>query len=169
MTNRRGVLTRVLPDRTVAEVLVVTEGLTLWRLELLTEVAAAALLAGEGVATHQLAELEEVGHAAGTFQRLVEICTGSGNRNRGPELFTQRRDLLDRAFQAGTVSRHTALVPDDLTHPTVEDVCRDLSSDSEEALVLLDDLSLRIAEGSTLGVEKPARWRQVARCVGKTK
>jgi hypothetical protein len=37
-----------------------------------TEVAAAALLADQGVAAHQLGELEEVGDAAGLLERLVE-------------------------------------------------------------------------------------------------
>jgi hypothetical protein len=40
---------------------------------LLAEVAAAGLLAVERVAAHQLAELEEVGHAAGLLERLVQL------------------------------------------------------------------------------------------------
>ncbi len=47
------------------EVLVVADRLALLGLVLLAQVAAAGLVAGEGVAAHQLRELEEVGDPAG--------------------------------------------------------------------------------------------------------
>ena len=61
-----------LPRRDVGEVLVVAQRLALLGLVLGAEVAAAALLALEGVAAHQHAELEEVVDPAGLLQRLVD-------------------------------------------------------------------------------------------------
>ena len=58
----------------MAEALVVAQRLALLGLVLLAEVAAAGLLALERVQAHQLAELEEVGDAAGHLERLVELA-----------------------------------------------------------------------------------------------
>src|SRR6478735_12302725 len=55
----RAALAAELPGAHVGEVVVVAEGLALVGLALFAEVAAAALLAVEGVTDHQLAELEE--------------------------------------------------------------------------------------------------------------
>src|SRR5688572_9356301 len=54
-----------LPGPDVGEAIVLAERLALGRLGFLSEVAAARLLAVEGVSDHELAELEEVGHPAG--------------------------------------------------------------------------------------------------------
>src|SRR5512145_1043869 len=70
-------LARVLPRRDVAEALVVAQSLALLGLVLLAEVPAAGFLALEGVEAHQLAELEEVGHAAGHLERLVELSAAA--------------------------------------------------------------------------------------------
>jgi hypothetical protein len=58
----------VLPHGRVGEALVVALGLAVVHLVLLAEVAAAGLVAGEGVEAHELAELEEVGDAAGLLE-----------------------------------------------------------------------------------------------------
>jgi len=50
----------------------------LW-LYLHAKVAPARLLAGERVQAHQLAELQEVGHAAGALQLLVQLAPAAGN------------------------------------------------------------------------------------------
>ena len=60
-----------LPGGDVGEVLVVALGLALVGLVLGPEVAAAGLLAGEGVLAHELGELEEVVDPTGLLERLV--------------------------------------------------------------------------------------------------
>src|SRR5471032_838256 len=67
------------PGGDVAELLVVTLALAVGILVLLAEMAAATLLARERVEAHQLAEFEEVGHAAGLLERLVERVGAAGH------------------------------------------------------------------------------------------
>src|SRR4051812_32435113 len=81
-----------LPGRDVREVLVVAQGLALVGLVLDAEVAAAALLAVAGVVAQELTELEEVGHAAGLLERLVERLALAEDPDVAPELLAQRRD-----------------------------------------------------------------------------
>src|SRR5687768_620696 len=61
-----------LPHRGVGEALVVAPGLAVRRGVLDPQVPARRLLAGQRVAAHQLAELEEVRHPARLLERLVE-------------------------------------------------------------------------------------------------
>src|SRR6185369_3022298 len=82
------------PYRHTGEAVVVTPRLALRGLVLDAEVAAARLLAGEGVAAHQLAQLEEIGHAAGALQLLVQLARAAGHGHVVPERLTQRRDLV---------------------------------------------------------------------------
>src|SRR4051812_10223092 len=70
--RRRGADALELPCGDVREVLVIAQRFALFGLVLHPQVAAARLLAGEGVEAEQLAELEEVGHAARLLERLVE-------------------------------------------------------------------------------------------------
>ena len=79
VAERRRVGARVLPHGDVAEALVVALRLAVGGLVLLAEVAAARLLARERVAAHELAELEEVGDAAGLLERLVQLGAGAGH------------------------------------------------------------------------------------------
>ena len=66
--GRRLAGARVLPRRDVAEVVVVAFGLTLGRLALDAEVAAAGLRPVQGVGAHQLGELQKIGDAARLLQ-----------------------------------------------------------------------------------------------------
>src|SRR4051812_7936909 len=59
------------PRGDVREVRVVTQRFAVGRLIFFTEMAAARFAAFQGVETHQLAELQEIGDAAGFLQRLI--------------------------------------------------------------------------------------------------
>ena len=59
------------PGGGIAVVLIVAESFAIGRLVFLAEVAASGFVALQGIQAHQLGELEEVGHAAGLFERLV--------------------------------------------------------------------------------------------------
>src|SRR4051812_30841310 len=61
-----------LPGRHVGDLVVVSQGLAVLGLRLGPEVTATGLAALQGVDAHQLTELDEVGHPAGLFERLVE-------------------------------------------------------------------------------------------------
>ena len=102
-------LARVLPGGHVREVHVVALALAVGVLVLLAEMAAAALLAGEGVAAHELAEFEEVGDAGRLLERLVERVGRAGDAHVGPELLAQRGDLLEGLLEALPVARHPAV------------------------------------------------------------
>src|SRR5262249_1763701 len=84
-------LAGVLPRGDVAEVLVVAERLAVGRLPLLAEVPAARLAALERVEAHQLAELQEVGHAAGLLERLVDLLVPSRPATRTSFQTSSRR------------------------------------------------------------------------------
>ena len=55
--------------------------------------AAAGLVALQRVEAHQLGELEEIGHAAGLFQRLVQFLARAEHLHVAPELLAQRGDF----------------------------------------------------------------------------
>src|SRR3954466_5969009 len=84
-----------LPHRDVREARVVAERLAVRRLMLLTEVAAARLLARERVAAHELCELEEVPYAAGMLEGLVDLGAAAGDGDRLWIPLAQHADLLD--------------------------------------------------------------------------
>ena len=116
------------------------------RLVLDAEVAAAGLVALEGVEAHELAELEEVGHAAGVLERLVELL----RRRRGRVTFFQNSSrrpgiFAERLLEALLVARHAAVLPHDLAELAVEGVDGPLALDREQALRALGDRGLRRA------------------------
>src|SRR5262245_7450217 len=82
--------------------------------------AAARFLARQRVAAHELAQLEEVGDAAGHLERLVQLLAAAEHRDVLPELLAQRRDLPQGPLQTRRVPRHAALVPHDPAELTVE-------------------------------------------------
>ncbi len=81
---------------------------------------AAAFLARERVAAHQFTEFQEVGHAAGLLEGLVDRVGRTGHANIGPELFPQGRNELQRLRQSFTGPRHTAELPHDLAESLVK-------------------------------------------------
>src|SRR5262249_23286909 len=109
----------VFPHGGVTEVLVVALRFALL-LVLDAEVAAAALFALEGVAAEELAELEEVGDAAGLLERLVERIGRALDRDVRPELFAQRADLGHRALERFLAARHAAVFPHRVAELLVE-------------------------------------------------
>ena len=68
-----------LPCGHIGEVLVVAKRLALRRLAFDTEVAAARFPSFQSINAHELAQLDEVSHAAGLFERLVQFLTAAGN------------------------------------------------------------------------------------------
>src|SRR3989449_11522712 len=88
--HRRDPDARELPGGDVAEARVVTLRLTLRRLELLPEVAAARFLPMQSVVAHELGQLEEVRDAACVLERMGEILARAANVYVAPALPTQR-------------------------------------------------------------------------------
>src|SRR5215203_859469 len=87
------------PRRHVGELVISAERLAVLGLALLAEVPAAGLLAVEGVAHHELAELEEVRDAPRPFQALVHR-TVTEHAHVLPELVAQGRDLGQGLLEA---------------------------------------------------------------------
>src|SRR5205823_5621513 len=151
-----------LPRGNIAEPLVVAPRLTLRRLILLPEVAAAGLVALQRVAAHELRELEEVGHAARLLERLVEILAPAADVDVVPELLAQHADLLDRVLQAGGVAGHAAAVPHEATQLAVERVHAATPVDLEELARAVGDLGPRLADRGVRRVQLgQLRLRQV--------
>jgi DNA-binding transcriptional LysR family regulator len=81
------------PCRDVGEPCIVTPCVTVWRLVLDADVAATRLLATQCVPTHQLTELEEISHAPGALEFLVQLASTTGHPDVFPERFAQRRSV----------------------------------------------------------------------------
>jgi hypothetical protein len=79
------------PCRDVGEPCIVTPCVTVWRLVLDADVAATRLLASQCFPTHQLTELEEISHARGALEFLVQLASTTGHPDVFPERFAQRR------------------------------------------------------------------------------
>src|SRR2546427_11779254 len=126
--------------------------------------------------THQLDELEEVGHAAGVLERLVELFALAAHVDVLPERVAQRADPSDRLLQSRGVPRHPALVPHHATELAVESVDRLPTARPKEAADPLVHLTLNLAErrmldvdlgGLRLGEVVADRVRQVEGSVGE--
>ena len=109
-----------LPGGRVTEVLVVTHRFAVVGLRLDAEVAAAALLAVQGIADKEFGEFEEVGNAPGVLELLVDFAIDAGDVDVLPELFAQGGDEFDRLFQALFTAGHAGLFPHDLAERAVE-------------------------------------------------
>ncbi len=101
---------------------------------LLAEVAAARLVAVQGVEREELGQLEEVGHASGLFQLLVQLGPAARHAHVLPELLAQLRDLGQGVAQAGLVAGHAAVVPHQPAERAVELVDRAAPVDLQQPL-----------------------------------
>jgi hypothetical protein len=101
----------ILPGGDIGKAVVVAPRFTILRLILFTKVAAARLLAKQGVAAHELTQLQEVRHASGLLERLVELRVAARNVHVAPELRPERRQPLERLGKARRIARHAAVVP----------------------------------------------------------
>src|SRR5690606_24890887 len=121
-----------LPGSHELEVLVVALGLPLLGLVLLPEMTTAGLLTEQGVAAHELAELQEVRDAPRLLEALVQLFAGARHVQVLPELLADPRDLLQRLLEARLVAGHAALVPDELAQLPVEGIRAPLALNGEE-------------------------------------
>src|SRR5258705_410799 len=94
--------------------------LTVRRLVLHPEVAAARLIAMQRIAAHQLPELQKVGHAAGVLEGLIEVGSVTRHHHVAPELGTQLRDQLERRLESFRAASHPAVLPHDLAQRAVK-------------------------------------------------
>src|SRR4051812_18525039 len=146
-------LAGVFPGRDVAEVLVVTEGLAVLGLEFLAEVAAARLAAFQGVEAEELAELEEVGDAAGLLERLVDLVAVAQDADVLPEFRAELGDLLERGLESLLVAGHAAVGPEDLAQLAVEVIDRPLALDVQELLEPIVHPRLGAPERGVIGAD----------------
>src|SRR5580698_2481312 len=109
--HRRLVDSLVLPGADVAKVLVVALGLAFGSLIFLAEMTAARFLAMQRVGHQELRELEEVGHAAGVLEVLVERFARAGDLDVPPEFLAELADAVDRGLEPGLVAGHAAAFP----------------------------------------------------------
>ena len=94
-----------LPGADEGEVLVVALGLALVGLVLDPEVAAAGLLAHEGVAAHELGQLEEVGDPQHLLERLVDARRRSPSTRTSFPNSSRSAGISVRAFSRPALSR----------------------------------------------------------------
>ena len=87
--------------------------------EIGTRLAIGAL---ERVDAHQLAQLEEVGHAASSLERLVELLVHARHLDVAPELGLQLANQADGLLQALFGALHAAVLPHDVAEFFVERV-----------------------------------------------
>ena len=113
---------------------VIAHRLAVRRLIFRAEMAAAGFLAVEGIAAHKFAEFEEVGHASGFFEGLVEGLAFAQHADGFPEFLPELGNALDGILQAGAVAGHAAFVPDEQTEFAMETVHRAAALDVEHLL-----------------------------------
>src|ERR1039458_5813640 len=85
-----------------------------------------------GVDTHQLGQLEEVGHAACFFQVLIQVVAAAGNSDVLPELLAQRTDFTNGSIEAPSRSCHAARLPYNFAKRAMERIDGPLASDGEQ-------------------------------------
>src|SRR5256885_6892473 len=93
----------------------------------LAKMRAARFVAGQRIQTHQFGEFQKVRHPARAFERLVEVFPIARDADLAPEFFAQLWNFLERFFQAGFVSRHSAFVPKKRPKLSMDRVERTLS------------------------------------------
>ena len=98
--DRRLVRPGIFPGRDVAVLVVVAQRFAVRSLKLLAEMSAAGFVALQRIQAHQLAEFQEVRHASGIFQRLIEFFAAAQDVDVLPEFFAQFRNAL-RALASG--------------------------------------------------------------------
>ena len=91
---QRFLLALILPRGDMAELLIVAFRLAVGILIFLAEMPAARLLARQGVAGHQFAELEEVRHPAGAFEGDVKVLFITGDHEVFLKFAAKGADLL---------------------------------------------------------------------------
>src|SRR5512134_2315779 len=90
----------VFPGGHIAEILIVPLGLAVGHLVLYAEVAAAGLVPVQGIAGHELAELEEVGNASCLLEFLVQLRPAPRHLHVLPELLADCRDAAEGLLEA---------------------------------------------------------------------
>src|SRR5687768_6013016 len=89
---------------------------------LLAEVAPARFLSMQRILAHQFGKLEEVSHATGLLQRLVQRLAVTEHSHIGVVLLPKCGDLRERLLQPWTVTGHPTVIPHDSTQLAVEPV-----------------------------------------------
>src|ERR1700722_17834498 len=77
--GRQLIGSQVFPCGDVGKMLVVAKGFAVGGLILFPEMTAAAFVAMQRVAAHQLREFEKIGYAAGLFKLLIPFLAGAAN------------------------------------------------------------------------------------------
>src|SRR5690606_9733350 len=116
-------------------------------LRLGAEVTATRLATVEGVDAHEFTELDEVGHAAGLLEALVEGVGRAEDLQVAPELLLQVLDETNGLLEPLRVAIHAAVLPHDPTKLLVEGVDRAGAADGEELGDALVDLGLGRDDG----------------------
>ena len=144
---------RELPRRDVEELVVVTQRLAVLGLGLGAEVAAAGLAPVQGVDAHELAQLEEVGHAARALEGLVEVLVDAGDLDVRPELVAQFADRADGVLEALFGALHAAVLPHDGAELLVEGVHRAGALDGEQLDPCVPDVLERLDDRRVVCVD----------------
>src|SRR6266404_5302818 len=117
----------------------------------LTKMSAARFVALERIDTHELGEFEEIGHATGAFERLIEILSFAGNAHRSPKFVAQLRNFRERFAQSLSVSGHATFVPEKRSELTMDGVERTIAVDAKDAVDLNAYIGLGFFEFGVIG------------------
>ena len=152
MEYRLLVLACIFPCADILIVLVIAESLTVGSLHLDAEVTAAGLVAVESVTGHQLADLEEIGHAESLLQLLVELLVGTGNIYILHVLGAELVNLLDGFLETLLVTGHADFLPHDVSELLVVVVHRLGALVVEEVVDALPYGFLGLPELGSIGI-----------------
>ena len=102
------------------EMLIVAQGLAVFRLEFLPEMAATRFFPVQRVEADELSQLQEVCDPARLLQRLVQLGIAPRHVDVPPELRPELRDQAESFLESRGVPGHTAIIPHDLAQLAVE-------------------------------------------------
>jgi hypothetical protein len=86
----------------------------------------------ESVESEDFGEFEEVSHAAGTFEVLVEGTFGTDDIHVFPEFLAEGRNLFESGLEAGFVTGHAHVFPHDVAEFAMELVHRAVAVNVQE-------------------------------------
>src|SRR5690625_7482116 len=122
MEDWLAILTTPTPRGHIGVILIVTQCLMVFCWALRPEVAAARLVAVEGIDAHQFPQFEEVRNAPGPFEGLIKFLVFSGDLHVGPKFRAQIPNQPDCLLQALGVAFHSAVFPQDFAEFSVEGI-----------------------------------------------
>ena len=115
-----GAFALVFPCCCILEIFIITFSFSFFGLHFFPEMTATAFAAVKRINAHQFSQFQEVGNTIRFIQLSVYFVNGAGYSHVAPEFLPQFGDSLQRLLQTCFVSRHAAMIPEQLAQLAME-------------------------------------------------